>query len=318
MGGHGNRAAEGVGAIAGEPVTKGKEWPTNGQVLSRRLNRSKSALRPAGIEITHGEGRNRQIITISANPRTGAIFRHIRHIRHHRRDLLPGALPVVTESVTESVTRKRLLVTGVTQMTQFRAPCRATGRKYPPNRPASRPRAMRTGGAVMASRRYKYRHRSLPAPGEVRTVLDGYAALTGARSAHTTGATAHADLCALPAVARLWEAATRADMTPARVYLSRRGCWPGRHVRVPLPAQSVRWLAREAAGWHGLPPGAVGAVVFAWRPSGRASTNPGPVALTLVALDARGFPVPELDRQSGRSASAAPCSGPGTGATWAR
>ena len=159
----------------------------------------------------------------------------------------------------------------------------------------------------MASRRYKYRHRSLPAPGEVRAVLDGYAALSGARSAHTTGANAHAALSALPAsatvpgvVSRLWEAATCADMTPARVYLSRRGCWPGRHVRVPLPAQSVRWLAREAAPerdeaarWHGLPPGAVGAVVFAWRPSGRASTNPGPVALTLVALDARGFPSPE-------------------------
>ena len=60
-------------------------------------------------------------------------------------------------------------------------------------------------------------------------------------------------------VARPWEAATSADMTPARLYLSRRGCWPGRHVRVPLPA-SVRWLARgaaperdSAAGWHGTP-----------------------------------------------------------------
>ena len=128
----------------------------------------------------------------------------------------------------------------------------------------------------MASKRRRRRHRSLPAPGEVRAALDGYAVLTGARSAHTTGANAHADLCALPAVARLWEAATCADMAPARVYLARRGCWPGRHVRVPLPAQSVRWLAREAAperdeaaGWHGLPPGAAGAVVFAWRPGPR-------------------------------------------------
>ena len=53
--------------IAGEPVTKGrgKGWPANGQVLSRERNRLKSALRPAGIEITRGEGRNRQIITIS-------------------------------------------------------------------------------------------------------------------------------------------------------------------------------------------------------------------------------------------------------------
>ena len=149
----------------------------------------------------------------------------------------------------------------------------------------------------MASRRYKYRHRSLPAPGEIRAVLDGYAALTGARSAHTTGANAHADLCALPAVARLWEAATCADMTPARVYLSRCGCWPGRHVRAPLP-ESVRWLAREAAperdeaaGWYGLPPGAAGAVVFAWRPSSLADSELA--AVTLVALDARGFPSPE-------------------------
>ena len=142
------------------------------------------------------------------------------------------------------------------------------------NRPASRPRAMRTGVGRMASRRYKYRHRSRPAAGEIRAVLDGYAALTGARSAHTAGASADAGLCALPAsatvpgvVSRLWEAATCADMTPSRVYLSRRGCWPGRHVRAPLPAESVRWLAREAAperdeaaGWYGLPPGAAGAV----------------------------------------------------------
>ena len=145
----------------------------------------------------------------------------------------------------------------------------------------------------MASRRYKYRHRSLPAPGEIRAVLDGYAALTGARSAHTTDA----DLSALPAVSRLWEAATCADMTPARVYLSRCGCWPGRHVRAPLP-ESVRWLAREAAperdeaaGWYGLPPGAAGAVVFAWRPSSLDESELA--AVTLVALDARGFPSPE-------------------------
>ena len=145
----------------------------------------------------------------------------------------------------------------------------------------------------MASRRYKYRHRSRPAPDDVRAVLDGYAALSGARSAHTTDA----DLSALPAVSRLWEAATCADMTPARVYLSRRGCWPGRHVRAPLP-ESVRWLAREAAPerdeaarWHGLPPGAAGAVVFAWRPSSLDESEL--VAVTLVALDARGFPSPE-------------------------
>ena len=82
-------------------------------------------------------------------------------------------------------------------------------------------------------------------------------------------------------VARPWEAVTCADATPARVYLSRRGCWPGRHVRVPLPA-TVRWLSHEAAperdsaaGWHGFPPGADGAVVFAWRRSG---VRDGPAA----------------------------------------
>ena len=154
----------------------------------------------------------------------------------------------------------------------------------------------------MASRRYKYRHRSLPAPGEIRAVLDGYAVLSGTANADATGANAHKcghGLSALPAsatvpgvVSRLWEAATCADMTPARVYLARRGCWPGRHVRVPLPAQSVRWLAREAAGWHGLPPGAAGAVVFAWRPASSLADSEL-AALTLVALDARGFPVPE-------------------------
>ena len=95
----------------------------------------------------------------------------------------------------------------------------------------------------MASRRYKYRHRSLPAPGEVRAVLDGYAVLSGTANADATGANAHKcghGLSALPAsatvpgvVSRLWEAATCADMTLARVYLSRRGCWPGRHVRAP-------------------------------------------------------------------------------------
>ena len=150
----------------------------------------------------------------------------------------------------------------------------------------------------MASKRRRRRHRSRPAPDDVRAVLDGYAALSGARSAHTTDA----DLSALPAVSRLWEAATCADMTPARVYLSRRGCWPGRHVRAPLP-ESVRWLAREAAPerdeaarWHGLPPGAAGAVVFAWRPSSLDESELA--AVTLVALDARGFPVPEARSRS--------------------
>ena len=108
-------------------------------------------------------------------------------------------------------------------------------------------------------------------------------------------------------VALLWEAATCADPTPARTYLSRRGCWPGRHVRAPLPADSVRWLDAsraperdEADGWHGLPPGAAGAVVFAWRRRGAGEVE----ALTLVALDARGFPVPEARSTVGSCAGA--------------
>ena len=153
----------------------------------------------------------------------------------------------------------------------------------------------------MASKPRKYRHRSRPAPGEVRAVLDGYADTTGA-SADKCGqaASAFAGASVPGAVARLWDASTCADMTPARDYLSRRGCWPGRHVpgAPPLPAEAVRWLAREAvperdeaAGWHGLPPGAAGAAVFAWRRSG--VLDGPPVAVTLVALDARGFPVRE-------------------------
>ncbi|MCY4498411.1 MAG: hypothetical protein OXC14_14120 [Rhodospirillaceae bacterium] len=137
----------------------------------------------------------------------------------------------------------------------------------------------------MASRRRRRQPRTRPAPGAVRVVLDGYAALAG--DGESPGV-----------VARLWAVATRADATPARVYLSRRGCWPGRHVpgAPPLP-DSVRWLAREdapapnpAKNWPGLPPGASGAVVLAWWLARRASYA-APVAVTLVALDARGFPV---------------------------
>lgn len=54
--------------IAGESVTKGKEWPANAQALSRKLNRATSALRPAGIEIERGEGRKRRDIFISRRP----------------------------------------------------------------------------------------------------------------------------------------------------------------------------------------------------------------------------------------------------------
>ena len=46
----------------------------------------------------------------------------------------------------------------------------------------------------MASKRR--RHRNRPALGEVRVVLDGYAALAGSASAHTTSANAHNATCA--------------------------------------------------------------------------------------------------------------------------
>ena len=129
-------------------------------------------------------------------------------------------------------------------------------------------------------------------------MLDGYAALAGNREAPGV-------------VARLWEAATCADSTPARAYLSRRGCWPGHHVPgAPALPESVRWLAREdapasnpAAGWHGLPPGAAGAVMLVWWPAGRAS-NAALVAVSLVALDARGFPVPDARTTLGTCAEA--------------
>ena len=167
----------------------------------------------------------------------------------------------------------------------------------------------------MASKRLRRRHRSRPARGEVRAVLDGYAVLAGGTSADTTGANAdkrEQGMSALAGasvpgvVARLWDASTCADMTPARDYLSRRGCWPGRHVSgAPVLPESVRWLAREAVperdeaeGWHGLPPGAAGAAVFAWRRRGEVE------ALTLVALDARGFPVPEARSTVGSCAGA--------------
>ena len=56
---------------AGDSVTKGKEWPANGQALSRRRNQYMSALRPAGIEITRGEGRMRRHFFISRRPENG-------------------------------------------------------------------------------------------------------------------------------------------------------------------------------------------------------------------------------------------------------
>ena len=58
-----------LAGIVGDSATKGKEWPANGQALSRRLNRVTSALRPAGIGIERTKlgGGQRQIL-ISARP----------------------------------------------------------------------------------------------------------------------------------------------------------------------------------------------------------------------------------------------------------
>ena len=58
---------------AGGTVTKGKgrEWPTSGRSLGRRLNRPKSALRPVGIEIDGRKSGSKRLITISRRSEDG-------------------------------------------------------------------------------------------------------------------------------------------------------------------------------------------------------------------------------------------------------
>ncbi|MCY4470744.1 MAG: hypothetical protein OXC08_18670, partial [Thiotrichales bacterium] len=82
----------------------------------------------------------------------------------------------------------------------------------------------------MASRRARRRQpRTRPEPGAVRAVLDGNAVLAGR--------------CDAPVVvARLWEAATVADATPARGYPSRRG-------GVPRRAASARRVRGPGGGF---------------------------------------------------------------------
>jgi len=117
--------------------------------------------------------------------------------------------------------------------------------------------------------------------------------------------------CSRPAPGEVWAAATYADATLARTYLSQRGCWLGRHVPgAPALPESVRWLAcagvpdcASATSWPGPPAGVAGAVVFAGWPTRRAS-NAAPVAVTLIALDARGFPVREARCTVGTCAGA--------------
>ena len=53
--------------IAGQRATKAMGWPANAQALSRRLNRVKSALRPAKIVIDNRRYAKR-LIRISAHP----------------------------------------------------------------------------------------------------------------------------------------------------------------------------------------------------------------------------------------------------------
>lgn len=92
----------------------------------------------------------------------------------------------------------------------------------------------------------------------------------------------------------LWAAAAPADDSPGRVYLAGRWAWPGSDVPgAPALPASVRWLDASrapdrdpAAKWYGLPRDAAGALVFAWWPSTNA--GPGPVAVSLEALDAGG------------------------------
>ena len=57
--------------IAGDSVTKGKEWPANARSFGRRFNRYKSALRPAGIELDKPPGNHPRRITISRRPEDG-------------------------------------------------------------------------------------------------------------------------------------------------------------------------------------------------------------------------------------------------------
>ena len=58
---------------AGGTVTKGKgrEWPTSGRSLGRRLNRPSSALRPVGIEIDGRKSGSKRLITISRRSEDG-------------------------------------------------------------------------------------------------------------------------------------------------------------------------------------------------------------------------------------------------------
>ena len=90
----------------------------------------------------------------------------------------------------------------------------------------------------------------------------------------------------------LWAAAETADPSTARVYLCKRRAWPPDGVGPRLP-RTVRWLSAAAApsagnprSWPGLPSGAAGAILFAFRPPGILEAPP--TAVSAEALDADG------------------------------
>ena len=98
---------------------------------------------------------------------------------------------------------------------------------------------------------------------------------------------------------RVWSAARPADRTPARIYLSRRWAWPPFGIGPTLPG-ALRWLSRnqapgpmKKAGWYGLPGGAAGALVFAYRHRATGELQ----AVALEALDERGR---RLDQAGGK------------------
>ena len=133
-------------------VTKGKEWPANGQALSRRLNRVKSAVRPAGIEIERTMlGGGRRQILISARPESTREIAPIAPIApnslKNRGDGGRNRAQLGRNRKPKTLQREQWA-----QWAQFRAHLRGTGRKVPPirpncpcNRPARDPRARRTG-----------------------------------------------------------------------------------------------------------------------------------------------------------------------------
>lgn len=84
----------------------------------------------------------------------------------------------------------------------------------------------------------------------------------------------------------MWGASGLPDGSQGRQYLAGRFAWPPVDFGPALPG-SVRWLVRADspaadpdAGWYGLPRGAVGALVFAYRLAGQAEVR----AVSLLAL----------------------------------